>query len=1074
MAAVTSAKFASPEAYTPKHLAERIRTSQRAAQSERKLISVLFADMKASLELLADRDPEDARYLLDGVIERMMEAVHRYEGTVNQLMGDGIMALFGAPLSHEDHAVRACYAALRMHEAIAGWAAELRASRGIDIHIRVGINSGEVVVDSIRSDLSVEYVAIGQTTHLAARMEQLARPDHTLITADTFRLAEGYIEVEPVGPTVVKGLPGTLEIYELIGVTPTRSRLQVAVARGFTPFVGRRAQLEQMGEALERARAGQGQMVAVVGDAGIGKSRLIREFLSSPRLEGWRVLEARSVAYEATTAYLPVVELLQGYFQIDRRDDRHQIGDKVREKVRALGDEVATNLPALLALLGATEEEESKALDPRQRRARTLEAVRRLLVHESHLQPLVLVFEDLQWVDAGTYALLDSLVESLPTSPLLLLVNFRPEFRHEWREKAAYIEVRVDPLAPASAAELVDALLGREPSLRAVKRLLVERTEGNPFFLEESARALAEAGVLLGPRGGYRPGGAAETIRIPPTVQAVLAARIDRLAPEDKRLLQSAAVIGKDVPYALLEGVADMPEDALRRSLDQLQGAEFLYETSLFPDLEYTFRHALTHEVAYAGMLHGTRRALHARIAAKLEALAGDRAVEHLDRLAHHAFRGELWDKALIWQRQAGVRAMGRSASREAVACFEHALEALGHLPESRERIEQDIDLRCSLRHALVPLWEHERMVGHLRAAEALAHGLGDRRRLARVACFLTTAFWAMGDYARAVDAAGRALAIGDELEDVRVKVEASLQLGYVYHFMGDHRRAIDFLTKTIESVQTAMIDARLAVFFYVFSRVCLVWSLADLGEFGEAAARADEAMAMAEASRHPYNVVSTCFSNGHLHLKRGDLPRAIAALERGLTVCRSEQFSIWIASLTSWLGLAYALAGRTKDALPLLEEGVAAFKTTKIRASHALCLANLAEGHLADGRAEEALRIAQDAVHLARETDEHGVTAWVLRVVGDAAAQRDPPDVATAEVAFREAIAGAETIGMRPTLAHAHAGLGRLYHRLGRHAAAEADTAAAIELYRALDMPLFLQRAEALQAEIGAAAALL
>jgi tetratricopeptide (TPR) repeat protein len=356
-------------------------------------------------------------------------------------------------------------------------------------------------------------------------------------------------------------------------------------------------------------------------------------------------------------------------------------------------------------------------------------------------------------------------------------------------------------------------------------------------------------------------------------------------------------------------------------------------------------------------------------------------------------------------------------------------------------------------------------MIDHLHAAEMLAQRLGDRRRLGRVACFLMTGFWAMGDYASAVDAAERALAIGNELEDFRLKVEASLQLGYIYHFMGDHRRAIDFLTKTSESVQAVTIDARLAVFFYVFSRVSLLWSLVDLGQFAEAAERGNEAMAMAEAAGHPYGVVSTCFSIGHFHLKRGDLPRAIVALERSLAICRSEEFSIWTASITSSLGLAYALSGRTKEARPLLEEAVATFKMTKIKASRALWIANLAEGYLMDRRAEEALEIAQQAVDVAREVDERGVMAWALRVVGDAATHRDPPDAATAEAAFRDSIARAETLGMQPTRAHAHAGLGRLYHRLGRRAAARAETSTAIELFRSMDMPFFLRRAEALLA---------
>ena len=608
-------KFSSPEVYTPKHLAEKILTSKSALEGERKQVTVLFADMKGSMELLADRDPEEGRKLFDAVIEQMMEAVHRYEGTVNHILGDGIMALFGAPLAHEDHAVRACYAALRMQESVKRYAMEIQRTQGIPIQIRVGLNSGEVVVGSIRNDLHMDYTAIGQTAHLAARMEQMAMPGSILIAPDTLRLAEGFVQLKPLGSVSVKGISEPLEVHEVTGAGPVRSRLQAAAARGLTRFVGRTAEFETLCQALDRARVGHGQLAALVGEPGVGKSRLFWEFTHSRRTVDWLIVESGSVSFGKATAYLPVTDMLKAYFAIEDRDDVRKIREKVTGKLLTLDKSLEPALPAFLALLDVTvEDEQWQSLDPPQRRQLTLGAVKRLLLRESQVQPLLLVFEDLHWIDSETQAVLDSLVEILPTARMLLLVNYRPEYQHSWGSKSYYSQLRIDPLPPESAGELLQALLGNDTSLLPLKPLLIERTEGNPFFLEESVRTLIETNFLTGERGYYRLAKPIQSTQVPATVQAVLAARIDRLPPEEKRLLQSAAVVGKDVPFGLLQAIADQSEEELRHGLTRLQSAEFLYETSLFPEIEYTFKHALTHEVAYGSVLQERRRALHARI----------------------------------------------------------------------------------------------------------------------------------------------------------------------------------------------------------------------------------------------------------------------------------------------------------------------------------------------------------------------------------------------------------------------------------------------------------------------------
>src|SRR5262245_31008179 len=550
-ASPSAQRFDSPESYTPKHLAEKILTSRSALEGERKQVTVLFADLKGSMEFLADRDPEEARKLLDPVLERMMEAVHRYEGTVNQVMGDGIMALFGAPVAHEDHAVRACYAAIDMQAAIRRYAEEVRRSFGTRTEIRIGLHSGEVVVRAIGSDLRMDYTAVGQTTHLAARMEQLASAGTTLLTADTLRLVEGFVAVKPLGPVPVKGLEAPVEVYEMLGAGPLRSRLQAAAARGLTRFVGRETEVEQLRQALGRAAAGHGQLVALVGEPGVGKSRLVWEVTHSHRTHGWLVMQVGSVSYGKATPYLPVIELLKGYLKIQDQDDPRAVREKVTGKLLTLDEALKPTVPAFQALLDMPAGDSAwSALDPSQRRQRTLEAVKRLLIREGQVQPLLVVFEDLHWIDGETQAVLDSLVESLPAARALLLVNYRPEYAHRWGSKTYYTQLRLDPLPPESAEALLDALLGSDPTLRPLTHLLIERTQGNPFFLEESVRTLVETEVLVGERGGYRLTKTPDAWQIPGTAQAILAARIDRLSPDEKRLLQAASVVGKDVPFA--------------------------------------------------------------------------------------------------------------------------------------------------------------------------------------------------------------------------------------------------------------------------------------------------------------------------------------------------------------------------------------------------------------------------------------------------------------------------------------------------------------------------------------------
>jgi class 3 adenylate cyclase/tetratricopeptide (TPR) repeat protein len=1053
-----------PESYTPKHLAEKILSAKAEVEGERKQVTALFADLRSSMELFAERDAEDARRILDPVLHHMIEAVHRFEGTVIHVLGDGIVALLGAPLGHEDHAVRACYAALRMQETVRRYDEEIRRQEGIPIQIRVGLNSGEVVVRSIGSDLRMEYTVVGQTMNVAARLEQMADPGSIFLSADTLALSEGYVEVRPLGPMKIKGLEQPRDVFQLTGATPVRSRLQAHAAKGLSRFVGRDSELDQLHQSLRRAANGQGQVVAVVGEPGVGKSRLYWEFTRSHRMEGWRIVASSSVSYGKATAFLPLVELLRGYFQIDREDGPRRTREKVTGRLLSLDRGLEPFLPALLWLLDASIEEGPwLKVDAPRRRQQALEGIKRMLLRESQVQPLVVMFEDLHWIDAETQVLLDTLVESVPTARVLLLVNYRPEYQHGWGGKTYYRQLQIDPLSQDSADALLQALLGEDPGLKAIRRVLFERTEGNPFFLEETVRTLVETGVLVGAQGAYRLGSANQPFQIPTTAQAILAARIDRLAPQDKRLLQAASVVGKDVPFAQLEAIAELEQDALQRGLARLQAAEFLYEAKLFPDVEFTFKHALTHEVSYAGLLHERRRILHGALVEAIERLYPQRLSEQVDRLAHHAMRGELWAKAVAYLREAGIKAMARSASRDAVAHFENALTALRHLPETRQTLEQAIDLRFDLRNALFVLGEIDGVIEYLTEAERLAQALGDDKRLGWGSVYIGHYLWWMGDSTNARVRALHAQAIANKAADFPLQVSANLYLGFTLHTAGDYGGAADVLRHVAHSLQGDLARERFGqhAFPAVNCRSHLLWALAEVGSFEEGIAQGEEGLRLAEALDHLYSLAVVCWGLGSLYGIKGDYDKAVRLLDRALALCHEGGLHGLTPMMTAAAGYVYALSGRDAG-LSMLRQALKEMEAMRFTLFHSFTLVNAGEACVLDRRLEEAAEFAQQALVLTRQRGERGFEAWALRLFAEIAARQEQTDHKKAEANFCAALALATELGMRPLIAHCQLGLGRLMGRRGdRHRSQQALMVAA-RLYTELSMPTWFEIANA------------
>ena len=894
-------------------------------------------------------------------------------------------------------------------------------------------------------------------------MEQLADPGAIVITSETLALVEGYVEVKSLGPVPVKGLAGPVEVYEVMGAGSARTRLQAAARQGLTRFVGRDTELEQLRSAQQLAGSGHGQVAAIVGEAGAGKSRLVYEFTHSHRLQGWLTLESASASYGKTTSYLPVIELLKGCFKIQDRDDLREIREKVMGKLLTLDRTLEPTLPAFLALLDVPVEDGAwRRLDPVQRRQHTLDAVKALLLREAREQPLLVIFEDLHWIDGETQTLLDSLVESLGSARLLLLVNYRPEYEHRWSSKTYYSQMRLDVLPIESAEELLEALLGADRAMAPLKQLLVKR--GDPYFQEETIRTLVETKALVGERGRYRLTQPVQALQVPATVQAILAARIDRLPPEDKRLLQVASAVGKDVPFALLQAIAELADEPLRRGLDHLQAAEFLYETGLYPDLEYTFKHALTHEVTYGGLLQERRRDLHARIVEAIEMLHRDRLGEHVERLAHHARHGKLWDRAVRYGQQAGAKASARSAYDQAVAFFEGALEALTHLPEPAQITVEAIDLRLALANALPAIGQlmGRRRLAVLREAETLATTLGDQRRLARIMAMIGQRLTVIAEFDAACDVGTRALDIATALGYVSLEVLARTYLAQRYHSVGESRRAIEL----VRSDALDRIDHK--TWEYQFAVCLLIPPLAALGRFAEGMSIGEELLQLVTASNQPTRLLQAYACLGEVYRAKGDIDRVIPLLERGLEVSHTWKirtgFTEWIRES---LGQAYRLVGRVDEALPLLREALEQREARGDLVSRPFSLGGLSQAYLSAGRIPEAGERAQRALDLARRQKQRGAEAYALYVLGTIALSLDTHEhIETAEAHYRQALALATELGWRPLVAHCHLGLGKFCRRTGNREQAQEHLTTATTMYREMGMAYCLEQAEAEKAK--------
>jgi class 3 adenylate cyclase/tetratricopeptide (TPR) repeat protein len=1038
---------------TPQHLVKRARGS---AEGERKIATVLFADIASSTALIGNRDAEDARRILKPTVDSMIDIVHQYDGITRE-QGDGIMASFGAPIALEDHAVRACYAALDMQEALHTQAAEVGRELGMLFEVRIGINSGPVVVTINHQEGDfIDFRVDGIPTHIAKRVESLARPGTILLTRDTLALAEGFFRVKTIGRVPLRGIAGEVAICELKGVN-TRMRMRALAVRGLSHFVGRQGEIESLGRAAAWAGAGHGQVVALVGEAGVGKSRIFLEFARSLGRQGWLILEGGSVSYGKATSYLPLIDLLSRYFEIQGRDTEQQIRERLARKLLALGDEkLLAQLPLFAGALRIGVSDDAWAnLTPSERQSLTFDAIKRLLVRESENQPLCLMFEDLHWIDAETQTFLEMLLESVPAARILLLVNYRPEHENRWAGKSYFSQMRVDPLPVASADELLDKLLGPGAELLPIKKRLIEATQGNPLFLEESVRSLIESGALDQVSGHWRPVGSLPADFVPRTIEALLAARIDRLRPELKELLQCASVIGDDIKEPLFVAVTGLAQPDLRRAARDLQAAEFLYEKALFPETEYAFRHSMTREVAYASLLRERRMILHVRVARSLETLAAGRIDEHVERLADHAEKGGIWDKALEYLQRSGVKAYSLHANADAARFFERALTVLKKLPETPDNLRQAVDLRFELRNALLPLGETDRILRSLDELDPILARLGDKLRSARYAAFRCNHHFLIGQQRRAIEFGETGVQLARECGDRVVLGESLYRLAQSYYALGEYRQAIMLLEQGLEFTANELRRDRrdLSIIPAVMNRTWLVTALVECGHFSAGMNHAKRALEIAEGAEHPLSEVLGWLSIGHVLLRKGELEGAVSALERGLDLCDRWSFRVWRPRLASTLAVAYARSRRTAQGLQLAQEAVSDAEQMHLIADKPGLLIRLGQVSLLGSQIEAALTLGRRAVEMAVTQEAKGDEAWARFLIGRACWASDPKDLDESEKQLDVALRLATASEARPLAAFCDTTLCGIHARRGDQIRAKEFDAAATAIYRELGM---------------------
>jgi class 3 adenylate cyclase/tetratricopeptide (TPR) repeat protein len=1062
--------YSSPQSYTPKFLAEKILTTRSAMEGERKLVTVLFADVANFTTLSEKLDPEEVHTIMDGCFKILMDEIHKYEGTINQFTGDGVMALFGAPIAHEDHAQRACYAALSSQKALAVYEEKVKREFGVEFKMRMGLNSGPVIVGSIGDDLRMDYTAVGDTTNLASRMESMAKPGSVLLSKATHRLVKEYFEFHTLGQMEVKGKEEPQEGFELIRAGEVATRFGASVAKGLTRFVGRTSSMAGLMESWEKARSGSGQVVGIVGEAGVGKSRLLLEFQNGLPRDQFTYLEGRCLHFGGSMAYLPFLDILRSYFEIHEEDREFIRRKKMAERVLQLDEKLKPILSPLQDLLSLKVEDDNYLkLEPKQKRERIFEGLRDLFMQLSKESTLILAVEDLHWIDKTSEEFLDYLIGWLAHEKILLILLYRPEYTHHWGNKSYFSRVGLDQLSLKSSAELVQAILEGAEVASELRELILNRAGGNPFFMEELTHTLLENGSIQIKDHQYVLAHKASELQVPDTVQGIIAARLDRLEENLKRIMQVASVIGREFAFRILQTISGMRED-LKAQLLNLQGLEFIYEKSLFPELEYIFKHALTQEVAYNSLLVKRRKEIHERIGEAIEELYPERLEEFYEMLAYHYAMGEVLEKASRYQKLSGSKAARNHSIWEAYSFYKEALASLHRLPDTLENKKEKIEVLVLAVTPMRLLGYPEGSLGMLKEGESICKDLKNNRRLAFFYGNLSAYYTFRGEPLVGMKYSEEALEEGRKSQDVDLIVPITWGLCFSYIGTGQWHRIADIAPSILDLLEKAERQSdSFAMPVNPYSSLCgyCGMSMGYLGNFEEGKMFLEKGLHHAAQINDLRSLGLVEMFYGALFHIKGEWNPAKEHLQNSIRYCEEVKYLGPLAWSWGWLGSSYFYLGDADTGRRHVEKGRKIQQDSRFE--FFLCFYPLFLGdiclHLGD--LKNALSFMEEALRLSQKNNEkhlEGLSSiWLGHILGRTARAQ----IHKAEEYILRGMKIHEELKIRPYYAQGHLFLGELYANAGQKEKAMENLKKAETMFQEMGMDYWLERTHEISAEL-------
>ena len=1013
--------YAEPQSYTPKFLADKILTNRSAIEGERKLVTVLFADVADYTAMAEKLDPEVVHQIMDGCFNILMTETHKYEGTINQFTGDGIMALFGAPVAHEDHAQRACYAALNIQKSILEYSEKITGDLNINFKMRIGINSGPVVVGAIGDDLRMDYTAIGDTTNLASRMEGLAAPGAVFVSEATYKLVKDFFDFKSPDRLLIKGKEKPQNAYELMKPGAIETRIDASAAKGLTKFVGRKNSMAALNHALENAVSGSGQVVGIVGEAGVGKSRLILELRKSLSKGEYTILEGKCIHYGGSMAYLPVLDILKNYFDIKEGDPEAHSKEKMKAKILQLDEKLSHCLPPFQELLSLkVEDEKFVQFESQQKKEKIFEAFRDLFARESHNNPIIIVIEDLHWIDKSSEQFIDYLIDGLANAPIMLILLYRPEYVHQWGSKTYYSKIGLSQLTSQSSAELIRAILDDCSIDHALESLILNRSAGTPLFIEELTHNLIENGSIHRELDQCFLAIPPDKIQVPETLQGIIAARIDRIEDNLKRIMQVASVIGKEFAFRILDSITGMHEE-LKSHLMNLQGLEFIYEKSLFPELEYIFKHALTQEVAYNSLLLNRRKEIHGKIGQAIESLYSDNLEEYYELLAHHYLRSENKQKALEYLDLANQKAIELSAMEEAKVYFDEAMQLLDGLPDTLSNRRRRIELIIHQFFVFQLLFRLPEYYELLNRYKPMAIDLRDEKLLGPLYAGIGSIEWWFGYIDRAIKMITKAIKISKAAEDTETIGMHLLSLQWSYLWKGESDQVI----RLDEDLQATM-EQHFNLRCYVMSLAGISRAYSALGKWDQSIKNGMTGLRAAEEYSNNSLISFVAYSIAVAYTLKSEGAKAFEFAELSVEKAPTLGDRVYAQS-----GLAWALC-RFKNPI----EGVALitsltpmYQAVRFVPGEIISRNIAGEGFWLAGKYDKARNEIKDGLELAKNCGMKFYVGWAHRLLGEIALKTDPKP---AEPNFEKAIEVFRKIKAENEIALTYSGYGRLYKQQG------------------------------------------